>query len=230
MTAAWPARKAATAGVCAAWVARDDGAGARDDGAGAAAGAGAGGASYRVVARVLSGYAEAGATLADALYRFAVLLGLPGGGGGGGGGGGDAAGAPAPFAADNPVWAVLRAACVDPTAAPPAPGDAPPAGARAGKGAKAAKGARGASAPAVPPPGSVLLISAADAEACRRQFRADRAVAGLDSGSHPLLARARRRAAALQAPCEAAAPGTAGAAEVERCCFLRGLVARGLLA
>ena len=150
-----------------------------------------GAASFsRTVARALGGGepGECATVLADALYRFCVLLGL----------GNDAAGADAgPFDAANPVWALLLAVCGEGGAAAPAAAAAPEAAPGRKPRAKAKAAAVVASTAAAAtalPAGATLVLRAADAADCRRRFAEDRAIGSLASGTHPLLQRARRRA------------------------------------
>lgn len=125
---------------------------------------------YGILAYLLQSDDSCAEILADTLYRFAVLTGLP---------------ASVAYSADNKVWQLLLACCGGDDAS--APTKAPARG----------RAAAAASQKGPLPQSLAAGMPLASVSAARKQFVADSAACSLATGSHPLLVRARRRLAHL---------------------------------
>ena len=139
-------------------------------------------ASYRVIKKVLessSDVTETADVLADTLYRYAVLLGLPEEGHCGN------------YSSVNPVWVLLNAACKGMTDKI-GPSDADAAGGDGGKKTKKKSKKQEFASPS-----SAVLLTLSDIATCSSQYQADQRFASVDRGTNALLQRARRRSETL---------------------------------
>jgi len=173
-------------GVCVEWICEDDE--EKEDGDGGDKNvnkkrSSSSYASYRVIRKVLESSTDVTETadvLADTLYRYAVLLGLPEEGHCGN------------YSRFNPVWVLLNAACKGMTDKI-GPSDADAAG--GGDGGKKTK--KKSKKQEVASPYSAVLLTSSEIAACSSQYQADQRFACVDRGTNALLQRARRRSETL---------------------------------